>query len=167
MLNLISNLVPKLICFRSVIELSNNNTILAEDTGEAFPDAQEATEPVETPAGDLIVFEETESCVKSSSDSEERESPATGRKESPSPEEPPCVKTEDKEIEMADQEASNGATAAATPQDLPEGEEIEKPKKSQKPKEPPVTFREFEVSNTLLKLSGELWFRAFRKLHRT
>ena len=78
-----SNLVPKLICFRSVIEISNNNTILAEDTGEAFPDPQKATEPVETPAGDLIVFEETESCVKSSSDSEERESPATGRKESP------------------------------------------------------------------------------------
>ena len=132
-------------CFRSVIELSNNNTILAEDIGEAFPDPQEATEPVETPAGDLIVFEETESCVKPSSDSEERVSPATGRKEPHSPED--CVKTEDKEIEMADQEASNGATAAAAPQDLPEGEEIEKPKKSQKPKEPPVTFREFEVSN--------------------
>ena len=162
-----SNLVPKLICLRSVIELSNNNTILAEDTGEAFPDAQEATEPVETPAGDLIVFEETESCVKSSSDPEERVSPATGRKESHSPEDHPCVKTEDKEIEMADQEASNGATAAAVPQDLPEGEEIEKPKKSQKPKEPPVTFREFEVSNTLLKLTVKLWFRAFRKLHRT
>lgn len=128
----------------SVIELSNNNTILAEDIGEAFPDPQEATEPVETPAGDLIVFEETESCVKPSSDSEERVSPATGRKESHSPEDPPCVKTEDKEIEMADQEASNGATAAAVPQELPEGEEIEKPKKSQKPKEPPVTFREFE-----------------------
>jgi len=127
-----------------VIELSNSNTILAKDIGEAFPDPQKATEPVETPAGDLIVFEETESCVKSSSDSEERVSPATGRKESPCPEEPPCVKTEDKEIKMADQEASNGATAAAAPQDLPEGEEIEKPKKSQKPKEPPVTFREFE-----------------------
>ena len=111
-----------------MIELSNNKTILAEDTGEAFPDPQEATEPVETPAGDLIVFEETESCVKSSSDSEERVSPATGGKESHSPEDPPCVKTEDKEIEMADQEASNGATAAAAPQDLPEGEEIEKPR---------------------------------------
>ena len=125
-----------------MIELSNDNTISAEDTGEAFP--QEATEPVETPAKDLTVLEESER--KSSSDSEEPVSPAAGREESPCPEDPPRVETEDKEIEMADQEASNGATAAAVPQDLPEGEEIEKPKKSQKPKEPPVTFREFEIS---------------------
>ena len=47
---------------------------------------------------------------------------------------------------MADQEATNGAAAAA--QDGPppaEGAEVEVPKKCQKPKEPPVTFRDFEV----------------------
>ena len=42
--------------------------------------------------------------------------------------------------EMADQETSNGADGAA------EGEVVEVPKKNQKPKEPPVTFREFNVS---------------------
>lgn len=46
--------------------------------------------------------------------------------------------------EMADQEASNGAAAAQDPPPA-EGEEVEVPKKCQKPKEPPVTFREFEV----------------------
>ena len=45
-------------------------------------------------------------------------------------------------VDMADQE--NGAAAAAQEQEAA-GEEIQVPKKNQKPSEPPVTFREFEV----------------------
>ena len=45
-------------------------------------------------------------------------------------------------LEMADQEAANGADAPAQPGD---DQPIEIPKKNQKPKEPPVTFREFDV----------------------
>jgi len=82
---------------------------------------------------------------KIESELQNRESPNNTTKEEDQPSEEVTVPEQLNEENMADQEATNGAAAAA--QDGPppaEGAEVEVPKKCQKPKEPPVTFRDFE-----------------------
>ena len=83
------------------------------------------------------------------------ESPNNTPKEEDQPSEEVTVPEQLNEEHMADQEATNGAAAAA--QDGPppaEGAEVEVPKKCQKPKEPPVTFRDFEVKICLQNLAS-------------
>ena len=51
---------------------------------------------------------------------------------------------EEKVQKMADQEANGNVTAEGQGDEVPEV--VERPKKNQTPSEPPVTFREFNVS---------------------
>ena len=91
---------------------------------------------------------------KVGSEQQSRESPNNSTKEEDQPSEKVIVPEQLNEENMADQEATNGAAAAQDGPPPAEGAEVEVPKKCQKPKEPPVTFRDFEVKICLQNLAS-------------